>query len=110
MGLMELGCTRRDFGRDVQPAAPNRPRCWAPSGAHARSDIKTEAFCTAVLIPLCRGVSGEPVSSYRTLEGLEETPPTRRKRAVESAAGETWNGDAETTPFQFRDDYDRCRA
>ena len=26
---MESGCTRRDFGRDVQPAIPNRPRCWS---------------------------------------------------------------------------------
>jgi hypothetical protein len=29
---MESGCTRRDFGRDVQPAIPNRPRCWSLVG------------------------------------------------------------------------------
>src|SRR6266487_7203002 len=33
MGLMESGCTRRDFGRDVQPAIPNRPRCWSLVGS-----------------------------------------------------------------------------
>src|SRR5438093_9672558 len=33
MGLMEPGCTRRDFGRDVQPAVPNRPRCWSLVGS-----------------------------------------------------------------------------
>ena len=30
---MEPGCTRRDFGRDVQPAVPNRPRCWSLVGS-----------------------------------------------------------------------------
>ena len=29
MGLMEPGCTLEDFGRPVQPAAPNRLRCRA---------------------------------------------------------------------------------
>ena len=41
MGLMEPGCTRQDFGRDVQPAAPNRPRCRAEAlGSGRLDDIK----------------------------------------------------------------------
>ena len=39
MGLMEPGCTHQDFGRDAQPAAPNRPRCRAEFRAKRLDDI-----------------------------------------------------------------------
>ena len=35
---MEPGCTHQDFGRDVQPAAPNRPRCRAEALGSGRLD------------------------------------------------------------------------
>src|SRR5690242_18248857 len=50
MGLMEPGCTRRDFGRDVQPAVPNRPRCcpwWDPRSERYQT---TEADSTQHLL------------------------------------------------------------
>ena len=43
MGLMELGCTHQDFGRDAQPAAPNRPRCRAEFRAKRLDDILRNA-------------------------------------------------------------------
>src|SRR5436309_689491 len=46
MGLMESGCTRRDFGRDVQPAIPNRPRCWSLVGPTFGAISTSEAEST----------------------------------------------------------------
>ena len=43
MGLMEPGCTHQDFGRDAQPAAPNRPRCRAEFRAKRLDDILRDA-------------------------------------------------------------------
>lgn len=43
MGLMEPGCTHQDFGRDAQPAAPNRPRCRAEFRAKRLDDISGNA-------------------------------------------------------------------
>ena len=66
MGLMESGCTRQDFGRDVQPAIPNRTRCWAHVGSTFGAISCLEAFCTALPRNIV-GIGGEPVSSYRTM-------------------------------------------
>ena len=60
---MELGCTRRGFGRDVQPAAPNRPRCWALVGPALGAISRMKPFAQHLIV-IVRGVSGEPVSSY----------------------------------------------
>src|SRR5216684_8007153 len=65
MGLMESGCTRQDFGRDVQPAIPNRTRCWAHVGSTFGAISDREALCTAC--PSNVGIGGEPVSSYRAM-------------------------------------------
>jgi hypothetical protein len=62
---MESGCTRRDFGRDVQPAIPNRPRCWSlvePTfGAISTSEAESTQhpsrfFRVPVLMSLLAGV------------------------------------------------------
>jgi hypothetical protein len=67
MGLMELGCTHRGYGRGVQPAASNRSRCraekvsgvWANSGnaynlACVRLSLRKEKFWLVfVLMMFC---------------------------------------------------------
>src|SRR5438445_6005967 len=97
MGLMEPGCTRRDFGRDVQPAVPNRPRCWSWWDPRSERYQTTEADSTQhPHVFFLNGYSdqsisrsfdfldsgGESVSSHGTSDGLEETPPTGRKRST----------------------------
>ncbi len=90
---MESGCKRRDFGRDVQPAIPNRPRCWSLVGPTFGAISNSEAsplhginhdsrFSLISLLDSLRSVflGGESVCSHRTSNGLEETPPTWRKR------------------------------
>ena len=62
---MESGCTRQDFGRDVQPAIPNRLRCWAHVGSTFGAISVREALCTAFLVMFGNG--GEPVSSHRIM-------------------------------------------
>ena len=47
MGLMESGCKPEDFGRPVQPAASNRPRCRAKWWC--LSDICDGELCMCVL-------------------------------------------------------------
>ncbi len=65
MGLMELGCTRRGFGRDVQPAAPNRPRCWVLVGPMLGVRlVEAGGFCTAFCYGIGFGSGGEPVDGY----------------------------------------------
>ena len=55
---MELGCTRRGFGRDVQPAAPNRPRCWVLVGPMLGVRLfEAFRFCTAFLYGIGLGVA-----------------------------------------------------
>ena len=67
MGLMELGCTRRGFGRDVQPAAPNRPRCWVLVGLTLGVRlVGAGRFCTAFCTGTGFGSGGEPVDGYGT--------------------------------------------
>src|SRR5205807_2861131 len=95
MGLMGPGCTRRDFGRDVQPAVHNRPRCWSLVGSTFGAISNTGAESTQHSHDFFldgysdQSISrsfdfldpgGESVSSHGTSDGLEETPPTRRKR------------------------------
>jgi hypothetical protein len=43
---MEQGCTRRGFGRGVQPAAPNRSRCQASKGITIEAKLKAYAWLT----------------------------------------------------------------
>jgi hypothetical protein len=64
--LMESGCTRQDFGRGVQPAIPNRPRCWAHVGSTFGAISCLEALCMAHDRNIV-GIGGEPVSSYRAM-------------------------------------------
>jgi hypothetical protein len=61
---MELGCTRRGFGRDVQPAAPNRPRCGALVGLTLGVRLVEALLHGGSCYPLFVGIGGEPVSSY----------------------------------------------
>src|SRR5438093_4896787 len=94
MGLMELGCTRRGFGRDVQPAAPNRPRCWVLVGLMLGVRlVGAGGFCTAFCYGTGFGSGGEPVDGYSTLRSIEQTPSTwRRTRSfAEKGARETWH-------------------
>src|SRR6266849_4209074 len=65
MGSMELGCTRQGFGRDVQPAAPNRPRCWVLVGLMLGVRlVEAGGFCTAFCYGIGFGSGGEPVDGY----------------------------------------------
>ncbi len=82
MGLMESGCTRQDFGRDVQPAIPNRTRCWAHVGSTFGAISDREAFLHSIF-PILVGIGGEPVSSYRAIDGgLEENGWELRMKRV----------------------------
>src|SRR5206468_9752173 len=123
MGLMESGCTRRDFGRDVQPAIPNRPRCWslveptfgAISMYEAEStQHQSRLFWALVLISLLAALEfsssgGESVSSHRTASITrrcsEETPPTWRKRTTQRVWREpVWERRNDTRPVPCDDD------
>ena len=101
MGLMELGCTRQGFGRDVQPATPNRPRCWALVG-FTLGAILVEAcqFAQRSLLAIeFGGFGGEPVGGYRTPYGvLRKLHPLGGGVPIIDGAGETWRGSAETIP------------
>jgi hypothetical protein len=63
---MEPGCKRRDFGRDVQPAVPNRPRCcpwWDPRSeryqtTEANSTQHSRVFLLAVILVYRRAHHG----------------------------------------------------
>src|SRR2546426_5614413 len=120
MGLMEPGCTRRDFGRDVQPAVPNRPRCWALVGSTFGAISETEAESTQhtsclfqylVLISLLAGPKFSR-SGWRVGEQSQNT--SRRKLCVlrklhpqggsvtRNVSGESLCGSAETIPGRYR--------
>ena len=71
MGLMEPGCTRRDFGRDVQPAVPNRPRCWSLVGSTFGAISRTGAESTQHR-PARTVHAGQPNTIMAKVEGGSE--------------------------------------
>ncbi len=77
---MELGCTRRGFGRDVQPAAPNRPRCWALVGLTLGAILVEALFAQRSRGLWSVGLAVSRWAVTGPLVGLEETPSTWRRR------------------------------
>src|SRR6266851_2702575 len=116
MGSMELGCTRQGFGRDVQPAAPNRPRCWVLVGPTLGVRlVEAGGFCTASCYGIGFGSGGEPVDGYGTLRRIEETPSTWRRTRSFAKKGpgrlgawgirnETWPASCDDDGFLSRED------
>ena len=110
---MEPGCTRRDFGRDVQPAVPNRPRCWSLVGSTFGAISETEAESTqhSFLITLfwisllasprfSRSgwrVGEQSQNAWRKLCVLRKLHP-QGGSAARKVSGESLCGSAETIP------------
>ncbi len=112
---MEPGCTRRDFGRDVQPAVPNRPRCWSLVGSTFGAISETEAMnplrSTFVIfqLDLIRSISRSRISRSGWRVGEQSQNPWRKLcvlrklhpqggSATRNVSGESLCGSAETIP------------
>src|SRR5438132_11400419 len=112
MGLMEPGCTRRDFGRDVQPAVPNGPRCWSLVGSTFGAISRTGADSTQHFHDYSvfdQAISRSRISKSGWRVGEQSQNPWRKLcvlrklhpqggSATRNVSGESLCGSAETIP------------